>query len=127
MPESAAAGVAAASDNEDDEFEKELDAMEAASRPIPTESDFDSLVAKMIDLGRVKGKAVWEVIDHYPLEIQESCRIVSAMPLTQVSVERLFSALKIIRSDTRTRIKEHLLQSILFLRVNKQKADNDVM
>jgi hypothetical protein len=44
--------------------------------------------------------------------------IVTAMPPTQVSVERLFSALKTIKSDLRASIKEDLAESILFPRSN---------
>ena len=99
--------------------------MEAAMQPRQVNSDFDTHVDEMLALGRLKVKSVWEAIDSYPEGLQEACRVVSAMPLTQVSVERLFSALKIIRADTRTNMKEDLLQSILFLRVNKVKAKND--
>ena len=40
------------------------------------------------------------------------------MPPTQVSVERLFSALKIIKFDLRASMKEDLIEAILFLRTN---------
>ena len=57
-------------------------------------------------------------IDMYPEMVREVARVVTALPPTQVSVERLFSALKIIRSDLRTSMKEDLTEAILFLRTN---------
>jgi hypothetical protein len=39
--------------------------------------------------------------------------VLSALPPTQVSVERLFSSLKIVESDLHNRIGEKLLNSIL--------------
>jgi hypothetical protein len=44
--------------------------------------------------------------------------IVSAMPPTQVSVEQLFSALKIIKSDLWASMKEGLPEAILFPRTS---------
>jgi hypothetical protein len=43
---------------------------------------------------------------------------VTAMPPTQVSVEQLFSALKIIKSDLRASMKEDLAEAILFPRTS---------
>jgi hypothetical protein len=40
------------------------------------------------------------------------------VPPTQVSVERLFSALKILKSDHRNRLGEKMLNAMLFLRFN---------
>ena len=59
---------------------------------------------------------VEEAISHYPEIIRDVARTVTAMPPTQVSVERLFSALKIIKSDLRASMKEDLAEAILFLR-----------
>jgi hypothetical protein len=42
--------------------------------------------------------------------------IITAMPPAQVSVEQLFSSLKIIKSDLRVSMKEDLAEAILFLR-----------
>ena len=47
--------------------------------------------------------------------------LMTALPPTQVSVERLFSALKIIKSDHRNRLGEKILNAILFLRSNLDK------
>ena len=44
--------------------------------------------------------------------------IVTALPPTQVSVERLFSALRFIKSDSKPSMKEDIIEAILFLRTN---------
>ncbi len=51
-----------------------------------------------------------------------AARALSALPVTQVSVERPFSALKIILSDTRSRLKADLVEAILFLRTNSKNV-----
>ena len=43
-----------------------------------------------------------------------------SIPVTQVSVERLFSSMKFILSDHRASMKQDLLDAILFLRANGQ-------
>lgn len=62
---------------------------------------------------------VHEAIKFYPDCIKDLALIVTALPPTQVSVERLFSALKIIKSDLRASLKEDLVEAILFLRTYK--------
>ncbi|XP_023228539.1 uncharacterized protein LOC111628913 [Centruroides sculpturatus] len=59
---------------------------------------------------------VEEAISIYPEIIRDAARSVTAMPPTQVSVERLFSALKIIKANLRASMKEDLIEAILFLR-----------
>lgn len=66
-----------------------------------------------------KNVSPFKAISLYPTDIQEACRIVTALPVSQVAVERLFSALKYIYNDLRSNMKEDLLDSILFLRMNK--------
>ena len=46
-----------------------------------------------------------------------------AMPPTQVSVERLFSALKLQKSDLRSRIKADALDALLLLKANSDHID----
>ena len=60
--------------------------------------------------------SVKEVLPLYPDAVCEMGRIVTATPPTQVSVERLFSGLKIVKSDLRASMKEDLAEAILFLR-----------
>jgi len=58
---------------------------------------------------------VQEVILSYPEIIRDAAMIVTALPPTQVSVERLFSALRFIKSDSRALMKEDIIEAILFL------------
>jgi hypothetical protein len=51
--------------------------------------------------------------------------ILSALPPTQVSVERLFSSLKILKSDHRNRLGEKLLNAMLLLRSNMANMEQD--
>jgi hypothetical protein len=57
--------------------------------------------------------------EEYPAELQEVARLLQAKPVTQVSVERLFSALKILKEDSRSRLKEDILSSLLILKANQ--------
>ncbi|MDI4567967.1 MAG: hypothetical protein E7Y34_02680 [Mycoplasma sp.] len=59
-----------------------------------------------------------ELIKIYPEKLKEVALTVTALPPTQVSVERLFSALKFIKSDLWPSNKEDLAEAILFLRNN---------
>ena len=54
----------------------------------------------------------------YPKVVQDVAWILTALPTTQVSVERLFSGLRFIKSDLRASMKEDLTDAILFLRTN---------
>jgi len=60
-----------------------------------------------------------ELIPHYPEIIRDAARTVTALPPTQVSVERLFSGLKIIKSDLRASMKEDIADAIPFLKTYK--------
>ena len=61
---------------------------------------------------------VFEAVESYLKIVRNVAYAVTALPATQVGVERLFSALRIIRSDLRASMKEDLLEAISFLRVN---------
>ena len=60
----------------------------------------------------------------YPIAIREVSRLLQAMPPTQVSVERLFSALKLQKADLRNRIKADALDALLLLKANADKIDD---
>ena len=51
-------------------------------------------------------------------DLRELSLLLAALPPTQVSVERLFSALKILKSDHRNRLGEKMINAMLFLRSN---------
>ena len=113
----------------EDEFEKELDLLEQRKSPNQAISStlyanaqikqkVTSSIEKMKRLGRLKADSVWKIIDTLDEPLLTTAKILSAMPVTQVSVERLFSSIKFILSDHRASMKQDLLDAILFLRAN---------
>jgi len=80
--------------------------------------DFNNALTDMENIDRSSKVTVMDAISRYPSILQKVTYTVTALPSTQVSVERLFSALRIVRSDLRTSMKEDLLEAILFLRTN---------
>ncbi|XP_050798424.1 uncharacterized protein LOC127045816 isoform X2 [Gopherus flavomarginatus] len=112
--------------SEDDDFEKELDKQERRRRVSAIHNCNEALFERnfrddceaMESIGRLKVKSVFEAIHSYPHRIQAACRIASSMPTTQASVERLFSALKLILNDLRQTMKDDLIAAIIFYRMN---------
>ena len=80
--------------------------------------DFNNALTDMENIDRSSKATVMDAISRYPAILQKVAYTVTALPATQVSVEKLFSALRIIRSDLKTSMKEDLLEAILFLRTN---------
>ena len=78
-------------------------------------------IEKIIEIGRSKGETVWDVIKHLEELLLTTAQSLSAMPVTQVSVERLFSSMKFILSDQRSSMTQELLEAIWFLRANAQQ------
>ena len=54
-------------------------------------------------------KLLFEAINLYPEDLQDVSRLLATMPVTQVSVERLFSALKLLKSDLRNNLKVNVI------------------
>ena len=88
-----------------------------------TDVPVDPFIAKILSAlrevetyDRTNKLSVHDVIPLYPEIVQYPARRLTALPSTQVSVERLFSALKIVKSDLRANMKQDLLGAILFLR-----------
>ncbi|KAM7165993.1 uncharacterized protein RBU57_007033 isoform 2-T2 [Macrochelys suwanniensis] len=112
--------------SEDHAFEKELDKQERRRRVSAIHNCNEALFERnfredcevMEAIGRLKVKSVFEAIHSYPHRIQAACRIASSMPTTQASVERLFSALKLILNDLRQAMKDDLIAAIIFYRMN---------
>ena len=75
----------------------------------------------MIKIGRLKGETVWDVIKQLEEPLLTTAKILSAMPVIQVSGERLFSSMKFILSDQRLLMTQELLESILYLRANAER------
>ena len=71
-----------------------------------------SSIEKMERLGRLEADSVWKIIDILDKPLLTTAKILSAMPVTQVSVERLFSSMKFILSDHRASMKQDLLDAI---------------
>ncbi|XP_073429431.1 uncharacterized protein [Dendrobates tinctorius] len=82
------------------------------------QQNFSCALKEIEKFDRSSKITVQQAIPLYPDIVRDVARVVTALPPTQVSVERLFSALKIIRSDLRASMKEDLTEAILFLRTN---------
>ena len=65
-------------------------------------------------------KTALEGIKFFPAIIQPACEIATALPMTQVSVERVFSALKFLTPDQRSHMTSELIDDLVFLRMNKE-------
>lgn len=80
----------------------------------------DSLLPliSIVESHRRDATPVMTAIQAYPLRLRKACRVLTALPLTQVSVERLFSAVKLITPDLRASLSPATLEPILFLRSN---------
>ena len=120
--------TASFSDNDLD-FKKQLDMQAKRQRlkkEISDEPNFDATfresfekaLVKIEKIDRSSTLTVLQAIEHYPQIVQKVAYTVTALPLTQVSVERLFSALHLIRSDLRSSMKEDSIKTNLFMRSN---------
>ena len=65
-----------------------------------------------------RSKNLKDAILEYPHLLQHACLVVSAMPTTSVSVERLFSLVKIMKRDNRSTMQEDPLCGLVFLKTN---------
>lgn len=61
----------------------------------------------------------WEENKSYKPELYELAKILYAIPPTQCSVERAFSALALVLTPLRTKLSDQLLENILIVRLNK--------
>ena len=78
------------------EFESYLNSLAGTTKQspdMPLKILYEAGLEKIENQGRQKIKNVWEGIDAYPEFLKPACQIVSALPSTQVSVERMFSQL----------------------------------
>ena len=119
------------STSEKDEFERELDLIEQRRSSSmrsnandvlnKTTQELNKNIEKMIEIGRLKGETVWDVIKQLEEPLLTMAKILSVMPVTQVSVKRLFSSMKFIFNDQRLSMTQELLESILYLRANAER------
>ena len=98
-----------------DSFEKELDRLEKGrqvrNRPALSPQGDKEAVEEYKALGRLKGQDVWTVIPSYPEAMRSCSQAPAALPVTQVSVERLFSAMRLLLSDLRSRLKQDAVEA----------------
>ena len=78
----------------------------------------EKLKNQRIALKKTKKDLLTLINEDYPEELKEVALLLCTMPVTQVSVERLFSALKIFKRDRRNRLKEDILNALLLLKAN---------
>jgi bifunctional polynucleotide phosphatase/kinase len=78
----------------------------------------EKLKNQRIALKKTKKDLLTLIKEDYPEELKEVALLLCTMPVTQVSVERLFSALKIFKRDQRSRLKEDILNALLLLKAN---------
>jgi hypothetical protein len=77
------------------------------------------IIAKNRSALRKAKMPIWELINkQFPEELKEVALLLVGMPPTQVSVERLFSSLRILKTDHRNRLGEGILNAMMFLRSN---------
>ena len=64
----------------------------------------------------VKKSDIYQVVkEKYPEDLKKVSLVLLTLPPTQVSVERLFSALKILKSERRNKLKADILEAMLFI------------
>jgi len=78
----------------------------------------EKLKNQRIALKKTKKDLLTLINEDYPEELKEVALLLCTMPVTQVSVERLFSALKIFKRDQRSWLKEDILNALLLLKAN---------
>ena len=77
-------------------------------------------IMKKKDDGNSKCETVLDGIKLFPELIQKACQLASALPMTQVIVERVFSGLKFLTPDKRSHMELDLIGSMVFLQMNKE-------
>ena len=84
--------------------------------------DLSAFAEALIDVkrhGRLKLPNVWDIISKYSLIAQLVSRIIRYLPCTQVSIESMFSHLKLVLRENRVRMSNELTDAIVFTWINK--------
>ena len=81
-------------------------------------SNFYTALTKVETFDRSFKLTIDKAMPLYPKIVQKAAIAVTALLLSKVSFKHLFSALCINKTDLRGRLKEDLVDSILFLRTN---------
>ena len=122
--ETDSSGSEAASVSDFDAYLNSLHLTAAAetSATASAKSDRTAFAEALVDverLGRLKLPNAWDIISKYSLIIQPVSRIISYLPCKQVSVERMFSHLKLVLRENRVRMGIELTGANVFMRTNK--------
>ena len=122
--ETDSSGSEAASVSDFDAYLNSLHSTAAAevSATASAKSDLTAFAEALVNverLGRLKLPNVWDIVLKNPLIVQPVLRIMSCLPCTQVSVERMFSHLKLVLRENRARMGNELTDAIVFMRTNK--------
>ena len=74
----------------------------------------------MPTLKRNRERSIYDIIENdYPDDLKDVAALLVTLPVTQVSVERLFSSMKLFKSDLHSRMKADALESLLILKANQ--------
>ena len=60
-------------------------------------------------------KDVWDINPSYPTAVRPGSRALAVLPVTQVNVERLFSAMRLLLSDPLSQLKQDAVEARLLL------------
>jgi hypothetical protein len=82
------------------------------------EASIKKLMEQRTALKKTKKDLLTMIKEDYPDELKDVALLLCTMPVTQVSVERLFSALKIFKRDQRSQLKEDILKALMLLKAN---------
>lgn len=107
---------------EEDEIEQFLKQKENISSKSHNTADIRWLLDRYYEEPREKRDTCvlkyWAAKETSSNELYNVAKQIIGLPMTQVSVERAFSALKYILNCQRTNLKENLLEDVLLLRLN---------
>ena len=87
-----------------------------------TKSDLTAFAEALVDvewLGRLKLPNVWDIISKYLLIEQPVLQIISSLPCMQVSIDHMFSHLKLVLLENKIQMGNKLTDTIVFLQANK--------
>jgi hypothetical protein len=116
------------SDQEDDVMELLLRKHDCGSKQTPQKQDSTMLTAitelqhhkRLIHTLKKKTDIFQFWHNHTNADLSALCLTVLSLPMTQVSVERIFSGLKYILNDQRFRMKKDIIDAIMVLRTSHQ-------
>ena len=105
--------------NDPSEFEAYLSPIDANRTFSDADFAYSQLIKSKINdvlctiekLERITFLSVWDIISHYPRLVQLLCKIISCLPSTQVSVEQMFSHIKVVLQQQQQQQQQHFILS----------------